>query len=222
MAAVFVGPPMIRPILYGLHQSVYTCIAKMTLEEKGVEYNFEKIDVFNKSELSPEYLAINPFARIPVLLDGDFSIYETMAITSYIDAAYKGPTLQPNNIKQLAKMNQCISMLDSYAYPSMIWPIFVERVSVPRAGGKSDEAAIAKALPIAKICIAELSRLLGDHQYLIGSELTLADIHAMPILIYFYQTREGQKLIEQTPNLHHWLKKVCRRSRVDMISYGCS
>lgn len=43
-------------------------------------------------------------------------------------------------------MNQIIGLLDAYAYRPMIWGVFVERVTVPRAGGTPNEATISEAL----------------------------------------------------------------------------
>lgn len=209
---------MSKLTLYGLNSSVYTQIALLVLEEKGVDYTFEKVDIFNKSKPPSSYLQRNPFARIPMLSEGDLNVYETTAITRYIDEAYSGPSLQPQDIELRAKMNQCISLLDAYAYRSMIWPIFVERVSIPQSGGKPNETAIAEALPVAKIVVSELERMLGDQAYLAGPELTLADLHAVPMLMYFYQTQEGLSLLSTTDRLYQWFKKIQGRSTVSTLS----
>ena len=66
----------------------------MTLAEKGVPWTHVEVDPF--AETIPEtYLALNPFGRVPTLVHGGFVLYETTAITRYIDEAFSGPPLQP-------------------------------------------------------------------------------------------------------------------------------
>lgn len=208
---------MTRPVLYGLSSSVYTRIVRLTLEEKGIDYDFEKVDVFDKKGVPSDYFLLNPFGRIPAFSDGDFNLYETSAIMRYIDETYSGPSLQPSALKLRAHMNQLISLLDSYAYRSMIWPIFVERVSVPLSGGVANEAGIEKALPVAKLCLDTMAEFIDDRSFLVGSQLTLADLHAFPMLLYFSQTSEGNKMLGRQPNLHRWLDVMKSRKSVNTM-----
>ena len=208
---------MIRPVLFGLSSSAYTRIVRLTLEEKGIDYDFEKVDVFDKKGVSSDHLLRHPFGRIPAFSDGDFNLYETSAITRYIDEAYSGPSLQPSALKLKARMSQFISLLDSYAYRSMIWPIFVERVSIPLSGGVANEVAIKQALPTAKLCLNAMASLIDGRSFLAGSQLTLADLHALPMLLYFSQTPEGNKMLGRQPNLSRWLDAMKQRKSVSMI-----
>ena len=59
-------------------------------------------------------------------------------------------------------MNQFISILDSYAYRTLVWDIYVERVARPASGEASDVQKIAEALPKAEICLSALAELMGD------------------------------------------------------------
>ena len=58
---------MSDPVLYGLSRSVYTRIARLALEEKGVRYTLEEVEIFGADGVPEEYLARQPFGRIPVL-----------------------------------------------------------------------------------------------------------------------------------------------------------
>ncbi|MBV5333864.1 glutathione S-transferase domain-containing protein, partial [bacterium] len=78
-------------------------------------------------------------------------------------------------------MNQAIGILDAYLYRSLVWDIYVERVSAPRQGGVSDEAKIAKALPQAAMALTVLDEFLGAGDWLAGPHLSLADLHAAPM-----------------------------------------
>ncbi len=61
----------------------------------------------------PEYLARQPFAKVPAFEHDGFRIYETSAIMRYVDEAFDGPALQPADAKGRAIMEQAISVIDS-------------------------------------------------------------------------------------------------------------
>jgi glutathione S-transferase len=73
-----------------------------------------------------------------------------------------------------------------------------------------DEAAIAAALPMARTCIGELERLLGDQAFLAGDSLTLADLMVAPQLDFLQATPEGKALLAGTA-LSAWLGRMNER-----------
>ena len=75
-----------------------------------------------------------------MLRHDDFVIYETHAINTYVDETFSGICLTPIDIRMKARMNQIISILDSYAYFPMIWSIFVPRVIAKDSSSNIDEA----------------------------------------------------------------------------------
>ncbi len=81
--------------ILGLGDSVYTRIALLALEEKGIAYALREVDIFVDSGPPEDYLACHPFGMIPCLMHDDFCLYETTAITRYIDEAFQVPSLQP-------------------------------------------------------------------------------------------------------------------------------
>jgi hypothetical protein len=97
-------------VLHGFRYSVYVRIARIALAEKGLTYEHVEIDPF-AADVPIEYLTLHPFKRVPVLVDGDFALYETEAITRYIDEAFPGPALQPSEPRQRARMAQIISII---------------------------------------------------------------------------------------------------------------
>ena len=141
-----------KPHLFGAQYSVYVRIARLSLAEKGVEYDLVPVDIFANEGPPPGYLDRHPFGRIPAFEHAGFSLYETGAIARYIDEAFEGPKLQPADIRERARCNQLISIADNYAYPHLVWGIYVERVSRPKRGAVADEAKIAAAIPKAKAC----------------------------------------------------------------------
>lgn len=205
---------MTLPILYGLNISVYTRMVQITLREKAVEYVFREVDIFDGVGVPLDYLKLHPFGKIPAWVHQGFELYEAGAIMRYIDEAFSGPNLQPQSIHARARMNQTMSLLDSYAYRPMIWPVFVERVSGPRQGRICNEAEIEKVIPALRTCLKALAALLGNQPFFAGEQLTLADLCAAPILLYFNLTPEGLQMLSSHPNLNNWLKEMKSRKSI--------
>jgi glutathione S-transferase len=197
--------------LYGADYSVYVRIARMTLIEKGVDNDLVPVDVFSPDGIPDWYREFHPFGRIPAFSHNELRLFETAAITRYVDEAFPGPALQPHGPRERAVMNQIIGLLDAYAYRAMVWDIYVERVSRPRDGRRSDEQKIAAALPVAQTCLDTLSRLKAPGPWLLGDGITLADLHAAPIFAYFVKAPEGRAMLEASPKLLHWWREISAR-----------
>jgi glutathione S-transferase len=201
-------------VLYGLSRSVYTRIARLALEEKGAGYTLDEVEIFGPAGVPAAHLRRHPFGRVPVLHHDGFTLYETGAITRYVDEAFAGPPLQPAAPRARARMSQVISLMDDYAYRPMVWDVFVQRVSVPLEGGTPDEASIARALPVIESSLCALEDLLGGQPYFAGEQLTLADLHAAPMLLYFTLTAEGVRMIERHAAVHRWLQQMRTRPSI--------
>jgi glutathione S-transferase len=69
-------------------------------------------------------------------------------------------------------MAQIISILDSYVYRTLVWDIYVKRVSRPASGDVADEARIAVALPRAEICLSALAEVMIQGPWLEGHSIS--------------------------------------------------
>ena len=205
---------MSDPVLYGLARSVYTRIARLVLEEKGVRYTLEEVEIFGSAGVPAEHLARQPFGRIPAFAHEGFTLYETDAITRYIDEAFPGTRLQPQELRARARMNQVIAIIDSYAYRPMIWGVFAARIVAPEEGIAPNEMLVAESLTRSRTCCRALEEILGTNCYFAGAEVTLADLHALPILLYFSMTQEGHETLSAHPRLRAWLDTMAARPSV--------
>jgi glutathione S-transferase len=200
--------------LYGLARSVYTRIVRLALEEKGAAYALHEVEIFGPDGVPPEHLARHPFGRIPALEHDGFWLYETAAITRYVDEAFPGMALQPGDAQRRARMSQIVGLLDAYAYRPMVWGVFVERVGQPLRGRAPDEARIADALVASERCLAALAALTPCQPYLLGAALTLADLHAYPMLRTLSLAPEGDALLGRHDGLRRWLAALRDRASV--------
>lgn len=198
---------MTRPILYGADYSVYVRIARMALEEKGIDYELVPLDIFAAEGIPAWYLELHPFGRIPAFEHDGFRLFETNAIARYIDEAFDGPALQPADARGRARMGQMTGMLDAYAYRAMVWDVAVERLEK----AEPDEALIADGLRQAETVLRVLTSLKAPGPWLLGDQVTLADLHAAPIIAYFLKVAEGQKRLAQFADIHAWWGRIAAR-----------
>jgi glutathione S-transferase len=205
--------------LLGLRISVYTRIARLVLEEKEIEYELEEVDIFADGGPPDEYLAHNPFGTIPRLIHGDFDLYETGAVTRYIDETFPAAALQPTRSVQRARMNQIISILDCYTYRPMVWDVYVQRIVVAGGGGQADESLISAALPTLHNVLQQLDLLREDNEFMVGEYISLADLHAYPMLRYFVETPEGEAMLETFPRLKQWMLLMQARPSARATSF---
>ena len=205
---------MARPVIYGPAYSTYARTCRLALEEKGADYDLVEVDILSGANTTPEHLARHPFGKVPAFEHDGLELYETDAITRYVDEAFEGLDLQPPDAAGRARMAQAINIIGSYAYPAMISQIFVQRAVRPMTGGTADEDAITAAIPQAETAVAALEKLIDGNAYLAGDRLSLADLLLIPVYDYIAQTPEGQNMLAKAPNLQRWWDTVRTRPSV--------
>jgi glutathione S-transferase len=203
------NPAMARPIVYGPAGSNYVWSVRLALAEKGVTH--ELVEVAFGAHREMPHLARHPFAKVPALEHDGFAIYETQAILRYVDERFRGVALQPEDVFEFSRMNQLMGIVDAYAQPSIAGTILYQRLLVPRQGGSADEAAIAAAMPQARLCLAEMDRLMADNRFLAGAYVSLADLMVAPLLHYLGNVPDGRPLLVAHPKLEDWRKRIAER-----------
>lgn len=197
-------------LVHGIPGSPYGRAVLIALEEKGVAYRFQP--VAPGTLRLPEHLALHPFGRVPVLVHGEFRLYETAAILRYIERVLPTPALVPAGAQAAARVDQLLNINDWYLFQGPGNVIGFQRIVGPRLLGLApDEAAIEAVLPRAHAVFAEISALLGSQRFLAGDAFSLADAMIAPQLDFLAQTPEWQPLTAQRTNLRDWLARVNAR-----------
>ncbi|MDE5444011.1 glutathione S-transferase family protein [Bradyrhizobium sp. CSA207] len=189
--------------LHGYQYSVYSRIVRLALHEKRVAYDWVEVNPFAQN-IPASYLAMHPFTRVPALVHDGFVVYETGAITRYVDEAFEGPKLQSMEPRTRARCNQIMSIVDSYAYWPLVRQVFSHGVFRPRMGLPADESEFRKGLEATPRILSALERTLVEGPYLCGHQLSLADIHLAPIIGYFVLAPEGKTLLWKHLRLRDW------------------
>ncbi len=208
---------MTEPILFGASYSVYVRAVRLALEEKRVPYRLVEVDIFAPEGPPPDYLQRHPFKRIPAFEHEGFRLYETGAITRYVDESFPGTPLMPAAPRTRARANQIMGIIDNYGYVPLVREVFVERVRSKAHGRSADEAKIAAAMPLAETCLRALEELADpEGPSLTGSQVSLADLHAAPMFAYFCMAKEGAELLSSQPRLERWWQAM--RARPSMTA----
>jgi glutathione S-transferase len=202
---------MASPIVYGPNFSTYVRTTRLALTEKPAPYQLSEVAFTQGAHKQGEFLKRNPFGKVPAFEHDGFKLYETSAITRYIDRRFGGAKLQPSDARQLAKMDQAIGIIDSYAYGCIIGKLVLQRVVAPMRGGMPDEAAIKDGLPQIRLCLSEFERILGEAHWFGGDAVSLGDLHVAPVLAYMTMTPASADLMKPHQRLGAWWQRMSAR-----------
>ncbi len=182
--------------LYGIPQSrAARCL--WALEETGLDY--ERVDtVMRKDTGTPEFLAINPNGRVPALVDGDLTLFESLAINSYV-AKKAGGALAPKDAKEDALAEQWSMWAMTETEKPCLRGLFH---TLGIMGYEKDPAIVAE-------CMKELDRPfkvidahLAKNDFLMGGRFTIADLNVASVLAW---AKTGRFDLSAYPNLAKWL-----------------
>ncbi|MEO1622558.1 MAG: glutathione S-transferase family protein [Cyanobacteria bacterium J06632_3] len=201
--------------VYGPTISTYVRTVRMILEESNTAYELQGVNIFTAR--TPEYLALNPFGKVPTLTVDDQILYETSAIAEYLDATVADHAFTPKDPMAQAYMRQIMSIVDSYLYGPSISVITIQRLIVPSQGGESDETAIQAAVPKVKTALEAIESIASCNPFLLGDTVTLADFYLMPVVFYISKTPELNAVTAQTPKLNSWWDSINQRPSFQQV-----
>lgn len=136
-------------------------IVEWYLAELGIPYESVAVDLQAKENRTPEYLAINPFGRIPAIADGDFHMWESGAILLHL--ADKHDKL-PRTAEARAEIFQ--------------WVVFINATMQPLIGIEQQRAAAMPGL------LQPIEERLARQEFLVGNEFSIADVALGSTLIF--------------------------------------
>jgi glutathione S-transferase len=158
--------------LYYARPSAYARPVWLALLEKQLP--FELIPVhLGGYQLEPEFLAINPFGHVPVLMDGEVRIIESLAILDYLEAQYPSLPLLPRDAVTLAK----VRMVQLVTLNELLPAIFKLLAEPETSDAKQSEEWIYAQLR-ARNTLGFFENLLGNALYFAGEQLTMAEVVA--------------------------------------------
>ena len=172
-------------------------------EELGLVYEHVPIEIGEAGARKPEFLALNPNDRLPLIVDDDFVLTESLAITLYLAKKYAHGVLYPVRPLDEARAWQwsfwAIAEVDRGVN---IWSLHAVRLPP----GERDAALRAEALGVLAAPFKVLDAALSENPYLLGPDFTIADLNVAAVI-----SRGIDMDLSTWPNLKNWLLRCLER-----------
>jgi glutathione S-transferase len=168
---------MLRLLTHPL--STYARRVHMALMEKSIPFESETVDMAARKHRAPEYLAMNPYGRVPTLEEDGFILYESTAILAYLEATHPTPALVPADARGRARVDMHMKLCDLQMSRPTGTIVFPKRF-LPRE--RWDEKAMAQAKSDIEKHLEIVEQQLGHSDYLVADRFTLADLAYTPFL----------------------------------------
>lgn len=174
----------------------------ITLLEKELEFELVEVKL-DGEQFRPEYLALNPFHHIPVLVDDGFNIVESLAILDYLEAKYPKPAMLPTDAKDLAiaRMVQLVTVNELLPAAFALTPLML---GLPGGNPEKIEQAKEKASRV----LTFFENLLDDRPYFGSQNLTLAEVVAGTIVPWLPRLDVS---LSDSPKLSAWCDRLMAR-----------
>lgn len=188
--------------LYHLPISFNSRRVWVALLEKEIPFELVSLNL-DGDQLKPEFLALNPFHHIPVLVDDGFSVVESLAILDYLEAKYPTPALLPTDAKATATVRMVEMVTINELVPALN-PLIRQMVGVDGNGQEKMDQALQQSAKV----LAFFEHLLGDRPYFGGEHLSLAEVVAGTVM----PRLPGLGIfLDDYPKLRVWTEHLMKR-----------
>ena len=185
---------------------------RVMLAEKDLEYEKIFVDLRKQEQKSPDFLRLNPYGKVPVLMDEEEVIYDSTIINEYLEDEYPLPRMMPEDSQGRAR----VRLLEDYCDNSFIPPTTMLLAQLRKADAERDQQRVEQAREELRRSLYFLRDALGGHEYLVGNEFTLADRSFAPRIMVL--GRLGVELEPALAPVQAWIDRI--RARASVRSLG--
>lgn len=184
-------------VLYRFARSGHSHRAELFLSLLGLPVTPVDVDLAGGQHKTPDYLAINCFGQVPVIRDGEVTVADSNAILCYLASCYGAEHWLPRQPAQAAQVQRWLSVAaGQQAYGSC-----AARLVTVFGYAFNPEEVIARAHALFAILDAELAQ----HDWLVGEQVTIADI---ALYSYTAHAPEGNVSLDAYPHIRAWLARI--------------
>lgn len=196
---------MIR--LYDYPDCPFCQKVRVVLAEKDLEFERVHVDLRKNEQKSPEFLKLNPYGKVPVLIDDDVVVYDSTIIDEYLDEEYPVPPLMPEDSAGRAR----VRLLEDFCDNSFTPPagIILAELHKPEAEREADKARRYQG-EIGRV-LARLEGQLEGKEYLVG-DFSLADVAFVPRVLILSQL--AVEVDARLQNVTAWIARLRERPSV--------
>lgn len=196
--------------IYGPRFSSLVRSVRLYCLEKGLEVSVGmSVDGQPVPMHSPVHLVLHPFGQVPVLLHDGNKVFETLAICRYLDRAFPGCSLEPEDAATQTLVEQWASALITTVDTRLIRRYLLQ-VAGPGIAAPLEGAALAQAETAVDKTLDALERQLGEQEFLCGARFSLADALLAPMLDYLTRI-QGREWLATRPGLMAYLQRLRQR-----------
>ena len=183
--------------------------ARWTLQELGVEFEAITVNLMAGEHRRPEFLKINPAGKLPVLVDGDTVLTESIAIVVYLAEKYPEKKLIPADLARKAQVYRWL-LFAATELEQPLWRITRHTNLYPEAKAAPADVVLAREdfLPMAAV----LDKHMQGREFLVGDSATVADF----VTAYTLDWANMVQLLDDFPGLRSYMERMYARSRAPM------
>lgn len=200
-----------KPIkLYDFQSSPNCQRVKVVLEEKKIPFEIIPVDLRKGEQKKPDFLKLNPYGKVPVIIDGETVLYESCVINEYLEEQYPNPPLMPKDHAKRAN----VRILIDYGLNHLDPPYQKLRMELTKDEKERNRETIENAKKDLKNLLQRLEREMGNQPFLAG-DFSLLDAAVIPRFLRM----EGFGVLPDPslPNLGKWLQRMKDRPSVKAI-----
>jgi len=174
----------------------------ITLQEKGVPYEIEYIDLNNKPEW---FMQLSPLGKVPILIIEDTVIFESATINEYLDEIAPGRKLQPSDPLQRAHNRAWIEFTST---------VLVTRNQMQHAKTEQETRRLAA---VVNSQLARLEEQLDNGPFFNGNDFSLVDAAAAPLfqrLAWLLELAPDLGVLDDLPKVTAWSEALLQRESV--------
>jgi glutathione S-transferase len=199
---------MIR--LYDYPDCPFCQKVRVVLAEKDLEYERFHVDLHKGEQRLPEFLKLNPYGRVPVLIDEDVVVYDSTIINEYLDEEYPNPPMMPEDSAGRAR----VRLMEDFADNSFTPPAGMIVAELHKPEGERDAERVRKCQGEIVRVLGRLEAALAGKEFLVG-DFSLADVAFVPRVLVLGQL--GIELDPRLENVAAWIARLRERSSVGVL-----
>ena len=196
---------MIR--LYDYPDCPFCQKVRVVLAEKDLEFERIHVDLRKGEQKAPEFLKLNPYGKVPVLIDEDIVVYDSTIINEYLDEEYPNPPLMPEDSASRSR----VRLLEDFCDNSFIPPAGVVLTELHKPEAERDEEKVKRYQAEMSRVLGRLEGYLDGYSYLVG-EFSLADVAFAPRVMILPQL--GVEVDPRWQNVSGWIGRLRERPSV--------
>lgn len=196
--------------LYDSPDCAFCQKVKVVLWEKDLEFETVVVDLKAGEQKTPEFLKLNPYGKVPVLIDDETVVYDSTIINEYIEDEYPEPPLLPRDSSLRARAR----LLEDYCDNSFIPSADFVLMQLAKPEAERDQDRLARYRLEVQRGLARLEAFLDGKEYLVG-DFSIADIAFVPRVLML-----GRLGVEVDPRLRHvigWINRLRERPSVKRL-----